>query len=55
MKSLRLNPENTKHKKAIDVLERHGKNSQGLIVDLLIKHGNKKSKFNETGELFNDN
>lgn len=55
MKSLKLNPENPRHKKAIDVLKSHGKNSQALIVDLLIQHGNKKVKCKKTGELFDDN
>jgi len=55
MKSLKLNPENPRHKKAIDVLKNHGKNSQALIVDLLIQYGNKKVKCKKTGGLFDDN
>lgn len=55
MKSLKLNPENPRHKKAIDVLKNHGKNSQALIVDLLIQYGNKKTKCEQTGGLFDDN
>lgn len=48
MKSLRLNPENALHKKAIDTLSEHGKNSQALIVMLLIEYG-EKMKINKNG------
>ena len=53
MKSLKLNPDNPRHKKAINVLDAHGKNFQGLMVNLLIEYG-KKNKSND-GDLFDDN
>lgn len=40
MKSLKLNPENVLHAKAIDVIEKN-KNFQALVVMLLIEHGEK--------------
>ena len=53
MKSLKLNPDNPRHKKAITVLDAHGKNFQGLMVNLLIEYG-KKNKSND-GDLLDDN
>lgn len=41
MKSLKLNPENPLHAKAIKVLKNH-KNSQALIVMLLIEYSERK-------------
>ena len=52
MKSLKLNPDNPRHKKAINALS-GVKNSQELIVKLLIEYG-KKNKSND-GDLFDDN
>lgn len=52
MKSLKLNPENDSHRKAIRVISQT-KNFQQLVVKLLIEHSKKMEKI-QNGDLLDE-